>query len=125
MSKLGVLSFIFKLIMIKEEYRDISDEEFVPLECFDYLDKKFKGIYEINKLGWIKTVSSGNIRKDIKSIGGIYPLITLSSPDYRTTYSIHKLVALTFLEKEDGKPIIDHSLKIKRIEKYFRKSIFI
>lgn len=33
--------------MIKEEYKDLPDEEFVPIECFEYINKKFKGIYEM------------------------------------------------------------------------------
>ena len=62
----------------KKKYKDLKDEEFVPLECFEYIDEGFKGIYKINKLGWIKTISTDNIRKRIKSIDGVYPQITLS-----------------------------------------------
>jgi hypothetical protein len=94
--------------MIKDKYKNLKDEEFVPLDCFEYLDKRFKGAYEINKLGHIRTVNSGNIRKDITNLDGLYPVISLNVPNYRTTYPIHKLVALTFLEQEEGKPIIDH-----------------
>lgn len=62
----------------KKKYKDLKDEEFVLLECFEYIDEGFKGIYKINKLGWIKTISTDNIRKRIKSIDGVYPQITLS-----------------------------------------------
>ena len=38
--------------MIKEKYRDIPDDEFVPLE--EGIDPAFLGKYEINKLGQIR-----------------------------------------------------------------------
>ena len=47
--------------MIKEEYKNLKDTEFVLL--IEGIDPVFFGKYEINKLGEIKTLKSGIITK--------------------------------------------------------------
>ena len=97
-----------------EKYKDIPDTEFVPLEC---VNEKFLGLYEINKLGQVKTISSGRIRDKFNKTKEGYPYVTLSSTD-RTKKSIarlHVLLARTFLFNPDpkNKPIVDHINRIR------------
>lgn len=52
--------------MIKEEYKNLKDEEFVSLD--DVIDPIFKGRYKINKLGWIKNVENNKITKNFNIV---------------------------------------------------------
>ena len=90
-----------------EKYKDIPDTEFVPLEC---VNEKFLGLYEINKLGQVKTISSGRIRDKFNKTKEGYPYVTLSSTD-RTKKSIarlHVLLARTFLPNPKNLPQVNH-----------------
>lgn len=77
--------------MIKEEYKDLPDTEFVPLK--EGIDPVFWGKYEINKLGEIKNINSSVIfsRNSNK--------VSLRTEKYKKKYSIHILLANTFLIK--------------------------
>lgn len=93
--------------MIKEEYKNISDEEFVSLDSV--IDSVFAGRYMINKLGWIKTISTGEIKKSYYT--NIYPRVSFrSGSKIKKSYSIHILVAKMFLINDDPKTKIhiDH-----------------
>ena len=94
-----------------EKYKDIPDTEFVPLEC---VDERLIGLYEINKLGWVKTKSTGNIRKVYNSLSEKgYPKLTLSYQESKTVYihkhySLHILLAKTFISNPLELPEVDH-----------------
>lgn len=90
--------------MLKEEYKDIPDNEFVPLK--EGIDNRFIGLYEINKLGQIRGKQG---TQKILSIGKkenlSYPKITLSAKKFRKSYYIHLLLSSNFLEPDKEYPI--------------------
>ena len=93
-----------------EKYRNIPDNEFVPLEC---LGDDFIGKFEINKLGHIKKVSNGIIRKQFKAKEGDYPYASFSITDDEgriiSKYKfIHRILAETFLSNPNNYPAVDH-----------------
>lgn len=92
--------------MIKEEYNDIPDDEFVPLK--EGIDPAFLGKYEINKLGHIKTLRTGKVTTEYYKRLGKIPVKSFRVGNKKESYYIHQLVAKTFLVKEDGKPEVDH-----------------
>lgn len=92
--------------MIKEEYKNIPDAEFVPLK--DGVDSVFWNKYEINKLGDIKCIQSGIITKSVKSKNGHYPRKSFRVGEFKKAYLIHRLVAITFLVPEPNKEEVDH-----------------
>lgn len=57
--------------MIKDKYKNLPNEEFVPLD--GAIDPAFSGKYEINKLGWIKNTLTGEIRKEFYIDPSGYP----------------------------------------------------
>lgn len=90
--------------MIKDKYSNILEHEFVPLE--DGILDVFKNLYEINKKGEIRTISSGKIRKITKTVGiNRYPIVFLSNQSVDggkpKQYYVHRLVAETFLVKDN------------------------
>lgn len=91
----------------KNYYEDIPDDQFVPLEC---VNNEFLGLYEINKLGQIKTKSSGLIRSVFNKTKEGYPYVTLTSTDRvkKSIARIHILLAKTFIPNPDNKPVVDH-----------------
>ena len=93
-------------IILVEKYKDIPDDQFVPLELG--IDDAFLGRYEINKLGHIKNIKLGKITKDVRSTSNRYPLISFRNFKIKKCYSIHRLVALTFLQNPENKPEVDH-----------------
>ena len=83
--------------MIKERYRDIPDDEFVPLE--EGIDPAFLGKYEINKLGQIRGKVGKTKILDIgrkENLG--YPKVTLSANRFRRSYFVHVLLAKNFFD---------------------------
>ena len=84
-----------------EKYKDIPDTEFVPLEC---VDENLVGFYEINKLGWIKNLKTGKVRKTFPIGDDGYVRVYLSSKYYRQ----HILLAKTFILNPENKTIVDH-----------------
>ena len=94
-------------IILVEKYKDIPDDQFVPLESG--IDNAFLGKYEINKLGHIKNIKLGKITKDVKNtVGRNYPIISFRNQYIKKNYFIHRLVALTFLQNPENKPDVDH-----------------
>lgn len=94
--------------MIKDEYKDLPEDEFVPLD--DAIDPIFSGEYLINKLGWIKTVSTGKIRKSFYIDPGGYPVVSFRKSKTKRLYHVHRLVALIFIfnENPEEKIFVDH-----------------
>lgn len=92
--------------MIKEEYKNLPDTEFVPLR--EGIDPVFWGKYEINKLGEIKTLESGIITKTYYNRHNKIPVKSFRVGKIKKSYPIHRLVALTFLVQEKEKPEVDH-----------------
>ena len=89
-------------------YENIPEDEFVPLDC---LEEEFNGVYEINNLGHIKTISSGFIRKEFSKDFDGYPAVTLTSKNNRLkkkVIRIHILLARMFIPNPENKPVVDH-----------------
>lgn len=91
-----------------EKYKNIPDTEFVPLEC---VRNELLGCYEINKIGQIRTVSTGAIRSKpcIKRADG-YPYYSLSNSkeNIHHSYLLHILLANTFIQNPNNYPVIHH-----------------
>lgn len=92
--------------MIKEEYKDLPDTEFVPLK--EGIDPVFWGKYKINKLGEIVSITTNTYKKFVDNNGLDYPWVILYSEKNQTIRFVHTLVAKTFIIPEEGKPVIDH-----------------
>lgn len=88
-----------------EKYKDIPDTEFVPIEC---LGDNFDGLYEINKLGQIKTVSTGLIRSNFSENNHGYPIVMFNSKTKAKGKLLHIILAKTFLLNPNNYPIVDH-----------------
>lgn len=92
--------------MIKPEYINIPDTEFVPLT--EGIDPIFLGKYEINKLGEIRHIKNG-LRKLYQN--GNYLIINLySGKKTNASYRVHILVACTFLINDNPtiNILVDH-----------------
>ena len=63
--------------------------------------------YSVSDLGNVKSKKTNKILKPAKSSTGYYG-VCLSLNNIRKTFAIHRLVALAFIEKIEGKNIIDH-----------------
>ena len=79
-----------------EKYRDIPDDEFVPLEC---VDENLLGLYEINKLGKVRRKKTGRVL--VGNIVGGYNQILLTNAYKTKNYYVHVLVAKTFILNPD------------------------
>lgn len=92
--------------MIKEEYKDIPDTEFVPLK--EGIDPVFWDKYEINKDGEIRHVKNG-LRSFYQN--GNYLVINLySGKSTSKTYRVNVLVAKTFIVNDNPAKyvLVDH-----------------
>ena len=92
--------------MIKEEYRNIPDDQFVPLK--DGIDPIFWGNYEINKKGEIKCISTGKIYTKYNLWKNEMPRKSFRSENVKKNYRIHRLLAITFLENPNNYEEVDH-----------------
>lgn len=92
--------------MIKEEYKNISDDEFVPL-IYGSRDGIIR--YKINKKGEILTISTNNIRKTYSLDNSGYPIVGILVENSQTrSMKVHLLVANTFLVRESFDLEVDH-----------------
>lgn len=96
--------------MIKEKYKDLPDDEFVPLE--EGIDPAFLGKYEINKKGEIKSIKYNKILS-AKLDDRYYKvhLSTGSGNDKKSvSYRVHRLVAFQFVVNLDPSvnTVVDH-----------------
>ena len=94
--------------MIKEEYKDLPDTEFVPLK--EGIDPVFWGKCEINKLGEIKIINPSVI------FSRSCNRVILRIEKYKKSYSIHILLANTFLIKPKDFEVVTILDKDKPIE---------
>jgi hypothetical protein len=81
--------------------------------------KNFEGCYQVSNFGNIRrldtlipfkgtlSIKKGKVLKTTKNSKG-YLTIVLCWKSYRKTYSVHRLVALTFLPNVNNKPQINH-----------------
>lgn len=62
---------------------------------------QYEGIYQVSNLGKVKRTASGRIIKIKPGTGG-YTGVTLHYKAKRTTFAVHRLVAITFLGKPNN-----------------------
>lgn len=68
----------------------------------------FEGLYEVSNMGRVRSLKrSGQILKDSRQSHHYYT-VNLTKGDYRTPYSVHRLVAIAFIPNPDNKPNVDH-----------------
>ncbi len=89
-------------IILVEKYKDIPEDQFVPLESG--IDEKLLGKYEINKMGIIRNIKT----KKEKTGSAKYPQITFNIRGKTKSYFIHRLVALTFISNPNNHLYVDH-----------------
>lgn len=82
--------------------------------------KGYEGFYEVNELGKVRSVDriieykNGSIRKykgkelKLRIYKSGYAITTLNKNGVAKTYSVHRLVAMTFLPNTDNLPEIHH-----------------
>ena len=77
--------------------------------------KEYEGLYEVSNLGRVKRV--GKSTNKTQADGGLMKLriekqgylrVQLSKNNYRIKYSVHRLVAITFLPNLKNKPEVNH-----------------
>lgn len=87
----------------QKEYTEDELKEFVPL-CIEGI----QNIYEINRLGQIRNKELNKYPKgSINNVGYHVISLKIEKNSYKT-FSIHKLVAITFLPNPNNFPIVDH-----------------
>lgn len=98
--------------MIKEEYKNLRDDEFVPLTC---VKDEYLGKFMINKLGQVKNLmkktNKGGLILKVTPRPNDYPVVTLGlEKGDKLAVRIHLLLAKTFLENDDpeNKVEVDH-----------------
>ena len=74
--------------------------------------KDFEKLYEVSNDGNIRSIKRGELLKPKKSKVG-YLRVTLSNCGKHKTFSIHRLVALAFLDNPQDKPTVNHKNEIK------------
>ncbi len=87
--------------------------------------KDYEGLYEVSNYGRIKSLEKsfiiyrGGIQKRKQKIKNLqsdkygYNTVALSKNSLKKTYKVHRLVAISFLEKPDDLDIINHKNGIK------------
>jgi len=80
---------------------DILPDEVRPLVGYE-------GIYTISAHGEIISCKSGRVRKSGLQSNKLYMSISLSKQGTIITHRVHRLVATTFIQNTDNKPIVNH-----------------
>jgi hypothetical protein len=93
--------------IIQEELNEDNDqkessEEEIWRECVDY------NMYEVSTFGNIRNKKTGKILKQSKSEGGYMSVGLMRNDETRKTPSVHRLVAITFIENPENKPQVNH-----------------
>ena len=76
------------------------------MECWETINE-YEGLYEISNLGRIRNIRYKNILKPGNHRDG-YLKICLSKNNSKRTFQVHRLVALAFLPKVNGKKYVNH-----------------
>lgn len=96
--------------MIKEEYRNLPDTEFIPLK--EGVDPVFWDKYEINKLGQFRIKNTKRLLTSVNNKTLVdYPKIILRASTVREKrFAIHRLLAITFIinDNPSEKTVVDH-----------------
>lgn len=69
--------------------------------------KGYKGLYQVNNIGQVKSLKSNKILKPIKDKFG-YLRVNLYRNNKMKTFKIHRLVATAFIPNEEELPEVDH-----------------
>ena len=93
--------------MIKPEYKNIPDDEFVPL-TENEVGEHFAGLYEINKKGEVRNIKTKRILKIINT--NSYPRLVFEFKKIYKSCFIHILLAKTFILNDNfnEKKYVDH-----------------
>ena len=76
--------------MIKPDYKNLPDTEFVPL-TENEVRKDLAGLYEINKKGEVRKIKTKRILKIEKS--NFYPRVHFYNKNIQGNYLVHVLLA--------------------------------
>ena len=74
--------------------------------------KHYEGLYEVSSLGRVRRKNTGRVLAQKISVWG-YARINLYKDGKQKTESVHRLVALTFIDNPEGKPCVNHKDEIK------------
>ena len=87
---------------MREEWRNIED---------------YEGLYQVSNLGRVKSLKRPWVLKDVVLIQHLcrkgYCKVTLTKAKKRSTFSVHRLVALTFIPNPENLATVDHEDKCK------------
>lgn len=93
-----------------ETYQNFSLEDFPNEEWRDVVG--YEGLYQVSNLGRVKSLPRKHQLRCIivaqHPTGGGYLTVTLTKNKKRKNFRTHKLVALCFLQIEEGKDEINH-----------------
>lgn len=67
----------------------------------------YSGLYEVSNLGNVMSLRSGKLLKQSTNKGG-YKMLSLTKNGKSTCFSVHRLVAMTFLPNPDNLPEVNH-----------------
>lgn len=72
-------------------------------------DNYFKDYYEVSNLGNVRRLNKTKPPRILKpTLSNGYLGVLLSHENYRERRNVHRLVALAFIEKIEGKDLVDH-----------------
>jgi len=74
--------------------------------------KGYKGLYQVSNLGKIKSIKRNVILIPAKNHKG-YLIVSLTKNNDKKTFSLHRLVAETFISNTENKPQVNHINCIK------------
>ena len=67
----------------------------------------YVGLYEVSDKGNVKSLRSGKLLKQSSNRDG-YKMVSLTKDGKSRGFSVHRLVALTFIPNPDGLPEVNH-----------------
>jgi len=98
--QLEILKIELKIKKLELEFlNDLDFEFFLPIDGYDN--------YFVSNFGNVKNSKTNRILKSGNHPKG-YKLVDISKNGIKKTFTVHRLVALAFLENPDNKQMIDH-----------------